>query len=173
MLELLRPCEKYLASYGEARAECEACRPNEPCGFADPAMVLEKANNYEQGISLKPGQVRSTTFWLVEGDRFIGEIRIRHELTEALYRRGGHIGYEVRPSACRQGYGTKMLAMVLPYCRDVLGLDRVLLTCDDDNVGSYRIMERNGGILEDKVINETERGIVLSRRYWITLRETE
>ena len=86
-----------------------------------------------------------------------------------LRKFGGHIGYEIRYSEIRKGYGTKMLAMALPYCKNVLHLDKVMITCDDDNFGSQKVIENNGGILEDKVINRLDRGTILTRRYWIEL----
>ncbi|REH41129.1 putative acetyltransferase [Kutzneria buriramensis] len=106
-----------------------------------------------------PGRVRGTTWWWCEGTTYLGRIAVRHELTESLRKKGGHIGYDVRPTARRLGHGTAMLAAALPKARE-LGLDRVLITCDEDNRGSWRIIEANGGELEFAAD-----GI---RRYWVT-----
>ena len=168
-MELIRPSQKYVKSYAEAMAEDELHRQGEALHFCDPETVVERSRNHELGIGLPVGYVPATSFWLIDNDRFIGEISIRHELTPALLKYGGHIGYEVRWSETRKGYGTKMLAMVLPYCRDNLRLEKVLITCDDDNIGSQKIIEKNGGILQDKVLNHLDRGTVLTRRYWIEL----
>jgi predicted acetyltransferase len=105
-----------------------------------------------------PGRVRGTTFWWCEGPNYLGRIAVRHELTESLRRKGGHIGYDVRPTARRRGHATAMLAAALPYARE-LGLDRVLITCDEDNVGSWKVIEANGGEMEF-----AGDGI---RRYWV------
>ncbi|MDX2516846.1 GNAT family N-acetyltransferase [Streptomyces stelliscabiei] len=70
----------------------------------------------------------------------------------------------MRPSARRRGLATWALGAVLPEAR-ALGMGRVLITCDDDNVASARTIERNGGVLED--VRTTDEGI--KRRYWITL----
>ena len=68
-----------------------------------------------------------------------------------------------------KGYGTKMLSMALTYCKETLNLHKVLITCDDDNIGSIRVIENNGGILENKVKNSLPRGNVITRRYWINI----
>ncbi|MEO6144064.1 MAG: GNAT family N-acetyltransferase [Dermatophilaceae bacterium] len=95
------------------------------------------------------GFVALTTLWWVDGDDFLGRLSIRHELTHWLREFGGHIGYVVRPSARRQGHASAMLAAALPIARD-LGIDPALLTCDDTNASSRRVIESNGGVLEDQ-----------------------
>lgn len=169
MLKLIRPCEDYLASYSEAIREDAELRPEAERIFDDADAILLNAYKAERGIDVAPGYASETILWLVDETHFIGEVGIRHTLTPELLRYGGHIGYEIRCSECRKGYGTRLLAMALPYCRDVLGLRRVLITCDDDNIGSRRIIEANGGVLENKVVNVIDRGTILTRRYWIDL----
>jgi predicted acetyltransferase len=95
------------------------------------------------------GFVPDTELWWVEGDAFLGRIGIRHRLTPTLLEMGGHIGYDVRPSARRQGHATEMLRQALPIAHE-LGIDPALITCDVDNVGSRAVIEANGGILEDQ-----------------------
>jgi predicted acetyltransferase len=95
------------------------------------------------------GYVPSTELWWVDGDEFLGRIGIRHRLTPALLEMGGHIGYDVRPSARRRGHATAMLREALTVARE-LGIERALVTCDVDNIGSRTVIERNGGVLEDE-----------------------
>lgn len=95
------------------------------------------------------GWVPNTELWWVIGGEFLGRIAIRHRLTPVLLGVGGHIGYDVRPSARRRGHATEMLRRALPIARD-LGIDPALITCDVDNIGSRTVIERNGGVLEDE-----------------------
>lgn len=119
---------------------------------------------YARGERLPAGHVPQTDYWLVDKDEFIGRVSVRHALTESLKRIGGHIGYEIRPSARGKGYGTAILKLALPRARD-LGLQRVLVTCDETNIASRKIIEKNGGVLENKVSNP-ETGID-KLRFWI------
>lgn len=92
--------------------------------------------------------VTGTYLWMVDADEVVGRISLRHTLTPWLREMGGHIGYAVRPTARRRGHATRAVSLVLPICRE-LGIDPVLITCDDDNLGSRRAIELNGGVLED------------------------
>lgn len=104
------------------------------------------------------GWVHTSTYWWAEGEQYLGSIRIRHALTPALLVHGGHIGYDIAPRARLQGHGTAMLRAALPVAAG-LGIDRALLTCDVDNIGSRKVIEANGGVLED------ERNGML--RFWV------
>ena len=95
------------------------------------------------------GHVPSTTLWWVDGGAYLGRLAIRHRLTPHLLEYGGHIGYDVRPTARRRGHATAMLAAALPVANR-LGIDRALVTCDTTNVASRRVIEANGGVLEDE-----------------------
>jgi predicted acetyltransferase len=111
-----------------------------------------------------PPLVPDTILWLVDDDVvFLGNTSIRHELNESLSLYGGHIGYAVRPTARRMGYGTLICAQAIRHAR-ALGIDRILITCDDDNIGSQKIIEANGGVLENRVDNGRP---ALTRRYWV------
>lgn len=93
--------------------------------------------------------VPSTTWWWIEGSEYLGRIALRHRLNVRLLEVGGHIGYDVRPSARRRGHATAMLRAVLPHAH-ALGIDPALVTCDTDNIGSRKVIEANGGVLEDE-----------------------
>ncbi|MCU0521689.1 MAG: GNAT family N-acetyltransferase [Anaerolineae bacterium] len=124
------------------------------------------------GLGLQPGWVPYTTLWLVRPDvpLIFGSVQLRHWLTESLQKEGGHIGYTITPSQRRKGYGTIQLALALDEVRrrhESLGLDRVLVTCDTDNIGSARVIQSNGGVFESEVISDFS-GKPVSR-YWIDL----
>ncbi len=168
-VHLIEPEERYLASYAEAIAEYWLHQVD-GYAFTDPAQVnvLEKFHNYKKGTNLKPGRVTACYYWLVEEERFIGEIVIRPRLNDALESYGGHIGYGVRYTCWKRGYGTLMLHLALEKARK-MGLTRVLITCDDDNAASARVIEKNGGRLENIIENDISGTKVRTRRYWIEL----
>lgn len=90
--------------------------------------------------------VPATNRWIVRGDRYLGAIQLRHALTEMLAELGGHIGYHVRPSERRKGIASTALALMVAEAGRI-GLPEVLVTCDDDNIGSRRTAESAGGRL--------------------------
>ena len=171
-MELVYPQEKYLPTYREAYAEEMASDDLEKM-LADPDTAVEKAAQERIGEGLPEGWVPATTLWLVDGDKFIGRVNIRHWLVPHLMQFGGHIGYMIRPTERGKGYGNLQLALALDYCRehlrDVIENGKVLVTCDDDNVRSAKVIEANGGVLENKVENFEFGRTILTRRYWIEL----
>lgn len=111
-------------------------------------------------------RIPKTHLWAVMAERFVGRISIHHDLNDALRREGGHIGYDTVPSFRRRGVATEMLRQALPVAR-ALGLGAVLITCDDTNAASIRVIESNGGALREK--RELAPARPLKRYYWITL----
>lgn len=112
------------------------------------------------------GLVPDSTFFCLDEERniFVGAVNIRHDLNEYLLRSGGHIGDGVRPSERRKGVATAMIALALEECSR-LGMNRVLMVCDKDNVGSARSIQKNGGVLENEILDDG----VWEQRYWIDL----
>jgi len=109
--------------------------------------------------------VKSTVYFAVnnKNNRIVGMVDIRHSLNDALLIRGGHIGYGVRPSERKKGYASKMLALALDECRR-LGIAKALLTCDKDNIASARVIQKNGGVLENEFTDDAGE---ITQRYWI------
>jgi predicted acetyltransferase len=121
--------------------------------------------NYENGI-VPVGKLQGFTYWFFIGDVLIGTSRLRPKLNEQFIIKGGNIGYDVSPSYRKQGFGTEILRLTLLRAKD-MGLSKVLITCDDDNVGSIKVIENNNG----KLVNKIEFGDnnTLIRRYEIVL----
>ncbi len=124
--------------------------------IARQAEFLAMADEF--GEDVPEGLVPSTSRWVVQDGRLVGFVALRHELNAFLFEEGGHIGYAVRPTARGRGIATAAAALALLEARH-LAIERVLLTCDDANVASATVIERNGGVLEDV------RGG--KRRYWV------
>jgi predicted acetyltransferase len=127
---------------------------------------LRHLSDGARGVGLSPGRAPYSTFWLTSGRRPIGRSSVRHHLTPDLEDEGGHVGYDIRPSERLKGYGKLILKLTLAEARR-LGLNRALLTCDADNVASAKVIEGNGGRLQDQAVSKSS-GKLISR-YWIEL----
>jgi predicted acetyltransferase len=172
--KLERPDVKFKTSFIAAVRESQAANNGaRDILRLDPNDLENDFANYVQGqlrlddpTHLEPGKVLDSEFWLVDDLEFIGRVALRHELHERLRLHGGHIGYEIRPSQQRKGYGTLILKLVLEKAQEIK-LERVLITCDVENLGSRRVIEANGGELEGEFqLDFYEKPI---RRYWINL----
>ena len=127
--------------------------------FAEYLQVLQQAETDPLA-----GMVPSSRYWLIgDGQRYVGDVDLRHHLNDALRRYGGHIGYKIRPSERRKGYGTLVCRLGIEEARRC-NIGDILITCDDDNIGSCKIIEANDGVLLDKIDAGRQ---VLTRRYWI------
>ena len=130
----------------------------------------ESYENWLERITLaqtevQPRYVTCTTYFAVVDGRIVGTISIRHYLNDYLLMHGGHIGYGVRPTERRKGYGVKMLALALEKCPD-FGIEKALVTCDKGNIGSAKTIIKNGGVFENEITEDD--GNIL-QRYWITV----
>ncbi len=134
----------------------------------DPLDFIQKCKDYESPETLPEGKVLATQFMLVRksDNRLLGMIQVRHYFNDYLEKYAGHIGYSVRPSERRKGYAKQMLKMALPFCREI-GLDKVLITCIDGNIGSEKTILSNGGVYESTV-HEPDSNRDL-KRFWIKL----
>ena len=129
------------------------------------SRYLDVLGERERGVNLPPNHVPSTFLFAFKGRRIVGRVSIRHVLNDSLLRVGGHVGYVVVPEFRRQGHATAILRMALHIAHEKFGISRVLVTCDDDNIGSIRTIENNGGVLEDTL--DTPGLDKPKRRYWI------
>ena len=114
-----------------------------------------------------PELVKYLQYGLFRGKRLLGLIDIRLELRGYLVEFGGHIGYCVRPQERRKGYGKLMLQKALEVCKEI-NLNKVLITCLEDNIASSKIIEACGGVYEKTVFDDKNYQESL-KRYWIDL----
>ena len=125
---------------------------------------------YCNSLEVKEGYediVPDSTFFCLDTDRniIVGAVNIRHYLNKRLWLSGGHIGDGVRPSERRKGIATKMIGLALEECKK-LGIDKVLMICDKDNIGSAKSIINNGGQLKKEVKIDN----VILQHFWIELK---
>ncbi|REK71431.1 GNAT family N-acetyltransferase [Paenibacillus paeoniae] len=161
--------EAYLEFYEDWLTEgVEAIVPwvaeNDPHDFEAYVAFLYAADSEEKLTN--DDFVPHSTYWLInEEDEVVGAVNIRHRLNQKLLESGGHIGYGIRPSRRGRGYATAQLAEALKVTK-AMGIERVLLVCDQDNEASERTIRRAGGVQDSQ--RTTDNGEVL-KRFWIDL----
>lgn len=133
----------------------------------------ELQNNFEKYVEAQKNKktlwtkdtpVDETELWAVSNKTYVGGISIRHKLNRDLQTMGGHIGYDTRPSYRKRGIASEMLRLALPIAKQ-LGIENALITCNDSNVASIKIIEKNGGVLKET--KPQYEGGPLKRYYWI------
>ncbi|QBD81537.1 GNAT family N-acetyltransferase [Ktedonosporobacter rubrisoli] len=171
---LTEPCAEYKEQFIEGIREFQ--REGKQLHYdiqrisTDFEAFLRATREQQEHVRIGPNRVPTTEMWLIDGDEYIGYLALRHELNDFLLKVAGHIGYMIRPSKRRLGYGTEILRLGLEQAKK-LGLPRALVTCDENNIGSKKVIEHNGGKLENAV--EVEGATVRKLRYWIDLMEQE
>lgn len=174
-LNLTPPEPKYLPSVLEAIAEYKS----QPSPFeihAVSKMISASENNFAtyfqdvdnaaKGLNLKPRYVANTVFWLIDNEQYIGSINLRHTLTPNLEKVGGHIAYQIRPSQYHKGYAYAALLLCLNKAKK-MGLDKILVTCEAENIASYSVMHKamiNYGGTE---IEPVEVDGIIQKRVWL------
>ena len=174
MVELIKRCPEYMAGYKEYCQELydhqvTYFRPTNPKTIDDDWFFRTKSwyDRKEQGLI--EGQPVSFHYWAVDSGKFIGEFQLRTEFPEKVMLDIGSIGYAVRVSEQGKGYGKAILRLGLEVAKQ-RGMDKVLLTINDENKASIHVCEALGGIWEDTIASCNDaQGPILLRRYWITL----
>jgi predicted acetyltransferase len=167
---LTEPSEQYKDSFLEGVREFQ--REGRLLNY----NVLRIASNFEgfllqerkhqRPYTIKPGFVPYTTFWLIDGDEYIGQLSIRHQMNDLMLKIAGNIGYQIRPDKRGRGYGKIILQLGLSKARE-MGITRALVTCDENNIASKKVIEYNGGKFENAV--DVEGSPLKKLRYWIDL----
>jgi len=162
----LEPPPGLIAFLDDARGEGWLWDSDIPVLERGVQAFLRRHVDLAAGRNLPAGWIPSTTYWLQDQkQQVVAMSNLRHELTPFLVNHGGHIGYFVKSDERGKGYGKQVLALTLVEARE-MGIERALLTVDSDNEPSIRVIERNGGIMEDER-TDAESGTF--RRYWIEL----
>ena len=173
-LKLIKLSKRYEKQLGEMIDEWKMDQERNHTNHSPWAIFKNDYHDFDyylehlEVIEAAEGKVPDSVFFLLdtERDRLLGAVNIRHYLNECLLKEGGHIGDGIRPGERRKGYATEMIRLALIECRK-LGINKVLITCDRDNIGSARSIVKNGGILENEIVSSDG---VIEQRYWITLR---
>ena len=172
-LELIRLTKAYEQQLGEMIDEWKADQELNHTNRSPWAIFKNDYHDFDHYLAnlelttATEDRVPDSVFFLLdtERNRLLGAVNIRHYLNDALLREGGHIGDGIRPSERRKGYATEMVRLALIECKK-LGISRVLMTCDRDNVGSAKSIIKNGGVLENEFLNADGQ---IEQRYWIDL----
>lgn len=169
MLILEFPAEKHRIAYDDMVREWRTAEtPTSPGRLFSGRDFNEFLSIVKRDLTESdPAKVPSHLYFLgnTENSRLLGAIQIRHHINHPnLIETGGHIGYGIRPSERCRGYAKKMLGLGISEAKNI-GLSALLITCKDDNVGSWKSIESNGGAFE-RITNDEGQ---LARRYWIKL----
>ena len=154
--------ESYADALNESLAEC-----------ISPEQTLSEVKNIEgtiqhkldagNGINLRSGEVMRSEFWLIDDEKYIGNIQIRHKPSGRTSESASHIYYEIRPSQRKKKYGAEILKLGLIEAR-ALGLSEVIITCEKGNIPSKKIIEANRGeFLEEIHMGGGERPLLKYR----------
>ena len=172
-LDLIKPTVEYAKQIMEYRQEFfDSGDSMDGCGplrrFEDPKEYIKICIDYENPKTVPENLVQATQFLCIRksDNKLVGMIQVRHYFNEYLEKYAGHIGYSVRSSERRKGYAKEMLNWALPFCREI-GLDKVLISCIDGNIGSEKTILANGGIYESTVYEpNSDKNL---KRFWIHL----
>lgn len=153
-LKLILPNKKYVASFIKMEREFQAEGSKVAAGSLDPLYFLKDFSIYKKksienrkGINIPKGNVPSTLYWAMVGDKVVGRLSLRHCLWKDIT--SSHIGYSVKPPERRKGYATEMLRLGLIQAKKI-GISKVILDCRVNNIGSKKVIEANGGKLLKK-----------------------
>lgn len=170
---LVEPREEYAEQIAEYKQDCldanssmDGCGPLRRC--ETPTAYISECRKYTSPDTLPEDWVLTTQFFYIrkKDNCLVGMIQVRHYFNDWLSKFGGHIGYSIKPNERRKGYATSMLKAVLPYCKEI-GLNKILISCIDNNIGSEKTILNNGGVYESTVYEKDSKRNL--KRFWITL----
>lgn len=168
MLEIIYPAIQYKTTFLKGLSDMEDYYPGILSVQEIKDMGVEAFIEHCHTLKnrkLNSDKVPSSEMWLMDNDTFIGAVSIRHELNDFLKEFGGHVGYAIRPSERKKGYGKKALALALTYLKK-RGINEVFVTCDEDNIASQKIIQSSGGVLQD-IVEIPQNPGKKTMRWWI------
>ena len=164
-MRLVNPSATWRVAFQDMAREWEGESVNRyALALADFDTYVRKLEARRRGEDLPEGWVPGAELWLEHDGYILGCGRIRFALTPALENEGGHIGYDIRPSVRGRGHATALLGLLLVEAR-AFGVERVRITCDEDNAASAKVIERNGGALSGRGLSPETGRVVL--QYWV------
>lgn len=162
--EIIPGLENLFKALGSGELGFEGTDYGQP-GFNLKTYLAEQYKFYI-GKNLPKGYVQASLFWLLnEKNLPIGIGKLRHKINKRLTFRGGHIGYYIAPTYRGQGAGKELLKLLLIEAKK-LNIKKALLTVLSNNLASQKIIEHNGGVMEDERVSKN--GLPF-KRYWIEI----
>lgn len=155
MLRLLLPNSKYIQSVFKAHQEqyrhgeiTKEIFDRVKSEIKDPVSFVKTIRDKSKSKGLASGQLPFTRYWLIDGDEYIGTLRLSDNISQKMKYHEGNMGYQIRPSKRKKGYGSEILRLGLVKAKSI-GLKKVYLNCSKDNIASQKIIQKNGGRLID------------------------
>lgn len=171
-MKLVEPCEKYLDSYYQGCVESwgrvhDNYILHNPEEYDDwKSHIFQDYENQKNGINLPDGFVPNATYWLVDGDDYLGTVNIRLQLTDRLIEYGGNCGIVLRVRARGKGLGVKLAELAFEKMKE-LKLSPIVLTCEEKNKQSWHIIEHFDYKKCEKYKTEINGIFTFARRYFL------
>ena len=175
-MKLIEPNKKYLKKYEQAYIKSIELislgkMRKHNLMFKSPKEIdlLDNINN-KTFKKLKVGRVNLYDYFLIDDDEnLLGVLSIKPRLSDVLHELDGNIRYGINPFFWNKGYGAKILELGIQKAKELGLKDKILITCDYDNIASSKIIEKNGGILQNLATKHVDNENILTKRYWIYL----